>query len=143
MDKIHIANFLPVPESVLDAIRAVDSRIEIHNASANLFRFMREPEHPQVDVDAALAEGAEIQQRDRIWFTFFCGDLAEQASALEWIALASAGANQILERPIGEDVVITKMPGLAARVIGEWVIAFMLMDAKQMIAHLESQRAAT
>ena len=143
MDTLHIANFLPVPESALDVIRAVDSRIEIHNVSQNLARHMREPGHPQIDVGAAIAEGVEIQQRDRIWFTFFSGDLAGQASALEWIALASAGANQILDRPIGEDVVITKMPGLAARVIGEWVIAFMLMDAKRMIRLIEAHREGT
>lgn len=143
MDTIHIANFLQVPESALDVIRAVDSRIEIHNVSQNLARYMREPEHPQVDVGSAIEEGREIQQRDRIWFTFFSGELAGQASALEWIALASAGANQILDRPIGEDVVITKMPGLAARVIGEWVIAFMLMDAKRMIRLIEAHRQGT
>ena len=43
MDKIHIANFLPVPEAALDIIRAVDARIEIHNVSLNLARYMREP----------------------------------------------------------------------------------------------------
>ena len=143
MDSIHIANFLPVPDSALDVIRAVDSRIEVHNVSQNLSRYMREPGHPQIDIRAAIEEGVEIQQRDRIWFTFFSGELAGQASALEWIALASAGANQILDRPIGEEVVITKMPGLAARVIGEWVIAFMLMDAKRMIRLIEAHRQGT
>ena len=143
MDTIHIANFLPVPESALEVIRAVDARIAIHNVSQNLTRYMREPEHPEVDVGAALEEGAEIQARDRIWFTFFSGDLAGQASALEWIALASAGANQILDRPIGEDVLITKMPGLAARVIGEWVLTFMLIDVKRMIRLIEAHRAGT
>ena len=115
MDTIHIANFLPVPEPTLDIIRAVDPRIEIHNVSQNLVRAMREPDHPAIDALAAREETEAIQQRDRIWFTFFSGDLAGEASALEWIALASAGANQILDQPIGEDVVITKMPGLAAR----------------------------
>ena len=143
MDKIHIANFLPVPDSALDVIRSVDARIEIHQVSQNLARYMREPEHPQIDVRAAIEEGNEIQQRDQVWFTFFSGDLAGEASALEWIALASAGANQILDRPIGEDVVITKMPGLAARVIGEWVLAFMLMDAKRMIRLIEAHRQGT
>ena len=138
---IHIANFLPVPEPALDVIRAVDPRIEIHNVSLNLMRHMREPGHPEVDVDEAMRETREIQKRDRIWFTFFSGDVAGEADALNWICLASAGANQILDRPIQEDVVITKMPGLAARVIGEWVITFMLMDAKRMISHIESQQA--
>ncbi len=140
MDTIHIANFLPVPEESLDLIRAVDSRIEIHNVSQNLVRWIREPEHPQIDAGSALEEQAEIRQRDQIWFTFFSGDVAADAPALEWIQLASAGANQILDRPIADDVLITKMPGLAARVIGEWVLTFMLMDAKGMIGHLESQR---
>ncbi len=139
-DTIHIANFLPVGEAALDIIRAVDPHVEIHNVSQNLVRYMREPQHPQLDVGAALEEAAEIQHRDRIWFTFFSGDLAGDATALEWIALASAGANQILDHPIGDDVVITKMPGLAARVIGEWVLTFMLMDAKRMVGHLDSQR---
>jgi phosphoglycerate dehydrogenase-like enzyme len=143
MDTIHIANFLQVPESALDVIRAVDPRIEIYNVSPNLARYMREPDHPQVNVGAAIEEGVEIQQRDRIWFTFFSGELAGEATALEWIALASAGANQILDRPIGEDVVITKMPGLAARVIGEWVLTFMLMDVKRMIRLIEAHRAGT
>ncbi len=140
MDRVHIANFLPVSEDALDVIRAVDPRIEIHNVSPNLVRWMREPDHETVDREAAEAECAEIQARDRIWFTFQSGDAARDASALEWIQLASAGANQILSRPIGDDVVITKMPGLAARVIGEWVLAFMLMDAKRMVAHLDAQR---
>jgi len=143
MDKIHIANFLPVPEDALDVVRGVDNRIEIHNVSQNLIRWMREPKHPGVDRAEAEAERTEIQGRDRIWFTFFSGDLAREASALEWISLASAGANQILDHPIGENVVITKMPGLAARVIGEWVITFMLMDAKRMIFHLDSHRMGT
>ena len=142
MDTIHIANFLPVAEESLDVIHAVDSRIRIHNVSQNMVRWMREPEHPAVDRAAAEAECAELQRRDRIWFTFFSGDVGREASALEWIQLASAGANQILEHPIGEDVVITKMPGLAARVIAEWVVAFMLMDAKRMTFHLDSQREA-
>ncbi len=141
MDKLHIANFLPVPEPALDIIRAVDPRIEIYNVSPNLVRYLREPQHHQVDAGSAIEEGREIQQRDRIWFTFFSGDLAGEATALEWMALASAGANQILSRPLGDDVLITKMPGLAARVIGEWVLTFMLMDAKRMIGHLDSQRA--
>lgn len=143
MDTIHIANFLPVPDPALDVIRAVDPRIEIHNVSQNLVRYMRGPDHAQVDVRGALEEATEIQERDRVWFTFFSGDLAANASALEWICLASAGANQILDQPIGEDVVITKMPGLAARVIGEWVLAFMLMDAKQMIRLIEAHRQGT
>ena len=140
-DTIHIANFLPVPEAALDIVRAVDPRIEIHDASQNLVRWLREPQHPDVDVGSAIEEGREIQQRDQIWFTFFSGDLAGEASALEWISLASAGANQILDRPIGDDVMITKMPGLAARVIAEWVLTFMLMDCKRMLGHAESQRA--
>ena len=140
MDTIHIANFLPVPESALDAIRAVDPRIEIHNVSLNLTRYMRDPQHPEVDIGAAIEEGVEIQHRDRIWFTFFSGDLAAEALALEWIALASAGANQILDRPIGDEVLITKMPGLAARVIAEWVLMFMLMDCKRMPRYMEQQR---
>ncbi len=141
MDRIHIANFLPVSEEALDVIRAVDPRIEIHRVSPNLVRWMREPDHEAVDRQAAEAECAEIRGRDRIWFTFQSGDVAREAPALEWIQLASAGANQILSRPISDDVVITKMPGLAARVIGEWVLTFMLMDAKRMIAHLDAQRS--
>ena len=139
-DAIHIANFLPVPEAALELIRAVDPRIQITNVSANLTRYMREPQHPQVDAGAALEEAAEIQHRDQIWFTFFSGQLAGEAPALDWIALASAGANQILHQPLKEDVLITKMPGLAARVIGEWVIAFMLMDCKRMLRHVAHQR---
>ncbi len=139
-DTIHIANFLPVGEAALDVIRAVDPRIEIHNVSQNLVRYLREPDHPDLDVGSAIEEAAEIQHRDRIWFTFFSGALGADAPALEWIALASAGANQVLDQPLGDDVVLTKMPGLAARVIGEWVLTFMLMDAKGMLGYVETQR---
>ena len=34
------------------------------------------------------------------------------------------------------------MPGLAARVIAEWVLTWLLMDVKQMLRHVDSQREA-
>ena len=139
---IHICSFLPVSEAALDSIRAVDPRIQLHSASLNLVRWMREPNHPEVNAAAAVAEGEEIRNRDRIWFTFFSGTLAGGAPALEWIALASAGADQILRQPPDPHVRVTKMPGLAARVIAEWVLAFILMDCKQMPKYIENQRNA-
>ena len=142
MDRIQIASFLPVPEEALDTIRAVDPRIDIHRVSQNLARYIREPRHPRVDSAAALAEAREIRSRDAIWFTFGFGDLAIGAPALEWVALASAGADQALRFPPDEHVQITKMPGLAARVIAEWVLGFMLMDCKRFPQYLEQQRLA-
>lgn len=137
---IHICSFLPVGEAALERIRAVDPRVNLHSASLNLVRWMREPNHPEIDADAAMAEAEEIRNRDRVWFTFFSGNLACGAPALDWIALASAGADQILRQPPEPHVRVTKMPGLAARVIAEWVLAFMLMDCKQMPRYLDNQR---
>ena len=142
MERIHIASFLPVPEEGLDTIRAVDPRIEVHRVSQNLARYIREPRHPRVDAEAAHAEAREIRSRDHIWFTFGFGDLAVGAPALQWVALASAGADQALRFPPDEHVRMTKMPGLAARVIAEWVLGFMLMDCKRFPHYLERQRAA-
>lgn len=140
MDRIHIASFLPVSEHGLQTITDVDPRIEIYTVSQNLVRYTRTPDHPQIDVEAARAEAAEIQARDRIWFCFGFGDLAVSAAALDWIALASAGADQILHLPLAERIRITKMPGLAARVIAEWVLGFMLMDCKHFPHYLDQQR---
>lgn len=140
MERIHIASFLPVPEEALDIIRAVDPRVEVHQVSQNLARYIREPRHPRVDVEAAHAEAREIRSRDAVWFTFGFGDLAVGATALEWVALASAGADQALRFPPDEHVKLTKMPGLAARVIAEWVLGFMLMDCKGFPGYIEAQQ---
>ena len=139
MDRIHIASFLPVPEEALDIIRAVDPRVELHSVSQNLLRYQREPNDPRVDAAAAQAEALEIRGRDAIWLTFGFGDLAIGAPALEWVALASAGADQALRFPPDEHVKMTKMPGLAARVIAEWVLGFMLMDCKGFPHYIEAQ----
>lgn len=142
MDRIHIASFLPIPEEGLEAIAAVDPRVEIHQVSQNLLRYVREPNHPRVDAPAAQAEALELRGRDSIWLTFGFGDLAVGASALQWVALASAGADQALRFPPDEHVQMTKMPGLAARVIAEWVLGFMLMDCKGFPDYMEEQRLA-
>ena len=142
MDRIHIASFLPIPEEGLEAIAAVDPRVEIHQVSQNLLRYVREPNHPRVDAPAAQAEALELRGRDSIWLTFGFGDLAVGAPALQWVALASAGADQALRFPPDEHVQMTKMPGLAARVIAEWVLGFMLMDCKSFPDYMEEQRLA-
>ena len=143
-DAIHIATFLPLPPDGLDCIRAVDPRIQINTISQNLVRWMRQPDHPQIDHAAAEAEAEIVRNRDQIWFTFFADRLAAGAPALEWIALASAGADQVLrlQPPPDPHVIATKMPGLAARVIAEWVLTWLLMDVKQMLRHVDSQREA-
>ena len=46
MDRIHVASFLPVPEHGIEAIKAVDPRIDLHMISQNFARYIRDPEHP-------------------------------------------------------------------------------------------------
>ena len=121
MDRIHVASFLPVPEHGIEAIKAVDPRVEVHMISQNFARYIRDPEHPEVDAEAARAESAEIRARDEVWLCFWFGDMAADAPALKWVALGGAGADHILRGPLDDHVQITNMSGLAARVMAEWV----------------------
>ena len=142
MDRIHVASFLPVPEHGIEAIKAVDPRIELHMISQNFARYIRDPEHPEVDAEAARAESAAIRARDEVWLCFWFGDMGADAPALKWVALGGAGADHILRGPLDDHVQITNMSGLAARVMAEWVIGFMLIDCKGFRSHIENQRNA-
>ena len=142
MDRIHIASFLPLPDHGRAAIEAVDPCITVHPVSQNLARYIRDPGHPQVDPALAQEEAEQIRARDAIWFTFGFGDLAVGASALEWIALGGAGADHLIKLPIDPRVQITNMSGLAARVMAEWILCFMLIDCKGFRTHIENQREA-
>lgn len=142
MDEINVATFLPIPPHGADQIRAVDPRVRLRALSENLALYLTRPGDPRVDAEAARAEADEVCERDQIWITFFGGELAGRSNALRWVCLASAGADQFLKHQLPERLVITKMPGLASRVIAEWVLMYMLMDCKQMAELMAWQRAA-
>ena len=142
MDSINVAAFLPLPAHGVEAIKAVDPRVQVHEVSQNLARFTRDPNHPDVDAAAARAEAEQVRNRDSVWFCFWFGDMGDQAPALDWVALGGAGADHLLRAPLGDHVQITNMSGLAARVMAEWVIGFMLIDCKGFRFHLENQAEA-
>lgn len=142
MDQINVVSFLPIPQHGSEAIEAVDPRVRFRMLSRNLALSLQQPDHPDVDAEAARAEAEEVGERDHVWITFFGGDLAKRAPALKWVALASAGADQFLRHEVPPGVVITKMPGLASRVIAEWVLSYMLMHCKEMPELMAWQRAA-
>src|SRR5947209_2211454 len=65
----------------------------------------------------------------------------EQASHLRWAQLYSAGAEQLLEKPLfNQDVMFTTMSGIHATPIGEYVLTTMLAWFHRLPLLLDWQR---
>jgi phosphoglycerate dehydrogenase-like enzyme len=77
--------------------------------------------------DFADALDAETLARTEVLFTLFAIPGPDQMPNLRWVQLHSAGANQVLDRPLFQtDVVFTTVSGIHAIPIGEYVLATML-----------------
>lgn len=71
-------------------------------------------------------------------------ELGRRAAALGWIHAASAGVDAVLTpEVVAADTVVTNAQGVFDDAIAEWVLAVMLLFAKDLRTTLELQRART
>lgn len=150
--EIRVASALPIPASAQARIRDIDDRIRLDVLSRNAGRRLNAPganleRNPGADLDEAAAdrEIEEVLGGAEIWFSFTWENMhfPPAGGPLRWIQLASAGADRILRANPPEGVTITNVSGLHATPIGEWVLSFFLMHAKQMPHAFDLQRRAS
>ncbi len=144
-DEIWITCTLPVSAAAQERIRAVDERIRLHVLSRDAARRLNDPQREVDDPAAADEEVRAALAAAEIWFGFSWPEMKFPSTdgKLRWIQLASAGAEGLLNQQPPQHLQLTNSSGLAATPIGEWVLTFMLMHAKQMPLALDQQRNAT
>lgn len=145
-NELHVACLLPIAPETAARIRAVDPRVRLHVLSDAARRHLMRGGSPDQDGGerdgAAEAELAEALGQAEVWFSFTWEGMRfpPAGGPLRWLQLASAGADRLLRAGPPEGVTITNVSGLAATPIGEWVLAFFLMHAKQMPLALAQQQ---
>ena len=141
-DEIWIACTLPVSAAAQERIRAVDERIRLHVLSRDAARRLNDPQRKVDDAASANEEVRGALDTAEIWFGFSWPEMnfPSAGGKLRWIQLASAGAEGLLKQQPPAHLQLTNSSGLAATPIGEWVLTFILMHAKQMPLALDQQR---
>ena len=141
-EPLRIASLLRLPEDAQTAIRALDPRIDLRALRSDARRRFLNPRSEVADAAAAETEIAWALDQADVWYTLpYDGLRFNPAGPLRWIQTPSAGVERLLQRDIPSGVLVTNARGMHAGPIGEWVLAFILMHAKQMPAALSNQRA--
>ncbi len=109
----------------LRLIRAVSSRIKVKDGAALAEAERRGDHSKKEELNALLA------QADVVFGLFALPDLIARAPNLKWIQVISAGVDRWIDTDVWQSrVMITGVSGIHATPIGEFVIALMLMFAK-------------
>lgn len=139
-EPVRVLSALPMSESTQAELRAVEG-VEVRvlgREARRLFRSARAKveDGAEAEIREALAESVALFALgfDHSW-------LADGGS-LRWIQLASAGADQAVSKPLPPGVVLTNAGDLYATPVAEWVLAFLLMHAKEMPFFLARQAEA-
>ncbi len=129
-EPVRVLSALPLPEATQHALQAIDVRVRVRVLSQEARRRFRRAEG---EGDEAAAEIREALSESEALFTLgFDHSWLPESGPLRWIQLASAGADQAMNRPLPSGVVLTNAGDLYATPVAEWVLAFLLMHAKQM-----------
>lgn len=139
-EPVRVVSLLPLGEEIQAKIRAVDDRVRLHVVGPEANQWLRigsyQPPDPETTAREILAAVSDAE----VWFTFRWGPFEFPSDIpLRWIQLSGAGADLLLRSPIPSQVTITNTSGLSLTPIGEWVLSFMLMHAKQMPLALQQQ----
>ena len=139
-EPVRVLSALPLPEATQQALRAVDARVRVRVLSREARRRFRRAaggdEASAAEIREALSESVALFALgfDHSWLP--------EKGPLRWIQLASAGADHAISRPLPAGVVLTNAGDLYATPVAEWVLAFLLMHAKQMPFFLARQAEA-
>ena len=121
-------------EDTIRQISQVSPKLKVTDGSALAMAEFKGKSESKATLDALLSE-AEI-----IYGLFFPNDLLSRAPKLKWIQTISAGVNRFTDADIWDSpVILTSASGIHATPIGEFVLGFMLMFAKQAPLFIRSQ----
>jgi phosphoglycerate dehydrogenase-like enzyme len=121
-------------EEIIEQISRVSPRLNVTDGSAPAMVELRNQAGGKEEFNALLAE-AEV-----IYGLFLPRDMAARAPRLKWVQTMSAGVDRFAGTDIwNSPVILTGVSGIHATPIGEFVLAFMLMFAKQAPLFIRSQ----
>src|SRR4030042_842552 len=114
-------------DDILQRIRAVSPKIKVKDGSTLIMAEFRGDDSRKAELDAMLAE-------TDILFGFVPPqNIIARAPNLKWLQVVSAGVDRHRDTEIWQSrVTITGVSGIHATPIGEFVLGFMLMFAKDM-----------
>lgn len=143
MDSINILVIAPffdeshplVYDRIIEQISSVSPRFNVINGSVPANAEFRNRPDRNEEFDTFLAEA------DIIFGLFFVlQDMIARTPRLKWIQTMSAGVDRFIGTEIWDSpVMITGVSGIHSTAIGEFVLAFMLMFAKQAPQFIRSQ----
>ena len=141
-ESLRIASLLRLPEPAQSTIRALDPRVDLRILGSDARRRFLDPRSEVADSAIAEAEITWALDQAEVWYTLPYNRLRfNPTGPLRWIQTASAGVERLLQHDIPSHVQITNARGMHAGPIGEWVLGFILMHAKQLPVALANQRA--
>ena len=142
MDSINVLVIAPafdesIPSSsddIIKQISRVSSILNVIDGSIPAMAEFRNKPDGKEEFNALLAE-AEV-----IYGLFFSRDIVARSPRLKWVQTMSAGVDRFTGTDIwNSPVILTGVSGIAATPIGEFVLTYMLMFAKQAPLFVRSQ----
>jgi phosphoglycerate dehydrogenase-like enzyme len=151
---VKVTLALPVADELRDMIRSTDPRLEVTaltRAQRRVYRGGRplwagypEPPRAEDESDEEAREKLEpILRETEVLLTnpIVPDDIVEQAPALKWLQLTSAGVDRLLTAPVVQShVTVTTASGIHATPISEYVIGAMLAFAKGLPKAFRAQQ---
>jgi D-2-hydroxyacid dehydrogenase (NADP+) len=121
-------------EEIIRQISRVSPRIKVTDGSVPAMAEFKNKSESKATLNTLLAE-AEI-----IYGLLLPNDLLSRAPKLKWVQTISAGVNRFVGTDVwNSPVILTSVSGIHATPIGEFVLGFMLMFAKQAPLFIRSQ----
>jgi D-2-hydroxyacid dehydrogenase (NADP+) len=151
---VRVTLALPVADELQEMVRSTDPRLEVTaltRAQRRVYRGGRplwagypEPLRAEDESEEEAKERLEpILRETEVLLTnpIVPDDIVEQAPALKWLQLTSAGVDRLLNAPVVQShVTVTTASGIHATPISEYVIGAMLAFAKGLPKAFRAQQ---
>lgn len=152
--RVNVTIALPIADDLLETIRRTDPRLKVTaltRAQRRVYRGGRPlwagyPEPPRAEdeseEEARERLGPVLRDTEVLLTNPVVPDgIVEQAPALKWLQLTSAGVDRLLDAPVVRShVVVTTASGIHAVPISEYVIGAMLAFAKGLPRSFRAQQ---
>ena len=125
---------MTLTEEHRDQIRAVSSRIKLHEASELVSAENNGDSRARERLDAMLAEA------DIFYGFVYPNNLIGRATRLKWIQAPVAGTERFLTQEIVDSQVIVTKAKIHERQISETIFTFILMLARKSLTHFRAQQ---
>ncbi len=134
-ERLVIANAIPIEDEMVARMRAVSPRIDVVPLTYRPPRDGKPTAEQIAEVTAAL-RGVEVLFAQ----ANLPGEALRAASSLRWFQVTSAGVDRMAaDGLLDAGFTVTKVSGLAAPAMAEWVIAAMLILTKNIHVSLRQQ----